>query len=89
MSNNLNDVTADWARKQVYANKLSAHNKQLESILTGIRHKVTTGKPENYLVIYDQIILTVKAELEERGFTVNTEVYEDRNETTYKSTITW
>lgn len=89
MSDNLNDVTADWARKQVYENKLSAHNKQLASILTGIRHKVTTGKPENYLVIYDPIIPTVKADLEERGFTVDTKVSEGRNETNHTSTITW
>ena len=91
MTRNLNNVTADWARKQVTENLTSAHNRQLQTILLAIKTMVDNGKDSSSFNYQEKhVIKTVREELVKRGFKVSAGEYSShRNEDHYTTIISW
>ena len=87
----LGGVTADWARKQVTENLMSAHNVQLREILLAIKTMVDNGKDvSTYNYQKKGVIDSVRKELARRGFKVHKTDYSDhRNEEYYSTKIEW
>lgn len=87
----LDKVTADWAKKQVTENLMSAHNVQLREILLAIKTMVDNGKDvSTYKYQKKDVIQSVRKELARRGFKVHKTEYSDhRNEENYSTKISW
>jgi hypothetical protein len=85
MGTNLNEITAEWARKVSTTIMGEEVNKQLEICLKNVEKEVMLNKTSAY---GPQLLPLVKSELIKRGFTIDEHPAYDQRDSAYV-TIKW